>query len=52
MNSIEKAGVSWVGVGLAKLGIHTWSDAAAVVATVYTLLLIGEWAWKKWKARK
>jgi hypothetical protein len=50
--SATKAGIAWAGVGLAKLGINTWSDMAAVAATIYTLCLIGDWAWKKWKARK
>lgn len=50
--SVAKAGTAWAGVGLAHLGINTWSDAAAVLATIYTLILICEWFWKKWKARK
>lgn len=52
MSQPEKAGLAWVGVLLAKLGIHQWSDAAAVAATLYTVILIGEWCWKKWKARR
>lgn len=36
---------------LGKLGIHTWSDAANVAVTCYTLLLITDWFWKKfWRA--
>jgi hypothetical protein len=31
----------------ALFGITSWSDAAAAAALVYTLLLIGEWCWKK-----
>ena len=52
LSSIQKATVAWAGVGLAKLGIYTWSDAAAVVATVYSLLLIGEWVWKRIKEHR
>lgn len=44
---VVKAAVAWFGVGLAHLGINTWSDAAAVAATIYTLLLIADWIWKK-----
>lgn len=49
--SAAKAGIAWVGVGLAKLGIHQWSDFAAVLAALYTFLLICEWVWKRWKKR-
>lgn len=49
-------GASWGGYGLSKwleaIGVHSWSDAAAIVATVYTLLLIADWCRKKWKGRK
>lgn len=48
---VVKAVIAWVGVGLAHLGINTWSDAAAVAATIYTLLLIVDWIWKKWKRK-
>jgi hypothetical protein len=50
-SSPVKAGLAWVGVGLAKLGIHTWSDIAAVAATIYTALLIIEWCHKRWKKK-
>jgi len=42
-----KLGTLWGGVALSKLGIYTWSDVAAVLAAVYSLILIGEWCWKK-----
>lgn len=29
------------------VGITSWSDAAAALAALYTLLLILEWMWKK-----
>lgn len=32
---------------LAGLGVSNWSDFAALCAAAYTLLLIGEWLWKK-----
>lgn len=47
-----KVGASWAGVWLSKLGIHTWSDFAAVVASIYTLLLLAEWIWKRCKRWK
>lgn len=49
--TVAKAATAWGGVGLANLGIHNWSDAAAVVATIYTLILICEWCWKKFLRR-
>lgn len=48
-----KAGVAWGGVIFAKMGIQTWSDVAAVMATVYTSLLIVAWVWRavrRWRA--
>jgi hypothetical protein len=49
-------GASWGGYGVSKwldgIGIQSWSDVAAIVATIYTLLLIADWLRKKWKARK
>lgn len=27
--------------------ISSWADAASAVAALYTMLLIGEWTWKK-----
>lgn len=47
-----KAGSAWTLVGLSKVGINTWSDFAAVLAAIYTLLLIGDWFWKRWKGHK
>jgi hypothetical protein len=50
-----KAGAAWGGVGVSKvlnaIGIGSWGDFAAMCAALYSLLLIGEWLWKKWKAR-
>jgi hypothetical protein len=34
----------------AAVGITSWADAASFVAFCYTLILIAEWAWKKFKA--
>lgn len=42
---IAKLGSVWVAVG-----ISNWSDAAAFAAFVYTMALLGDWTWKKWKA--
>lgn len=50
--SAAKAGVAWTGVYLAKLGITTWSDIAALLAAIYSLLLIGEWVYRRVLKRK
>ena len=53
--SAAKAGIAWGGVALAKAGIHTWSDIAAIMATIYTALLIAGWVWRvvvRWRAGK
>lgn len=50
-----KAGIAWGGVLFSKAGIHTWSDVAAVMAAVYTALLIVAWVWRairRWRAGK
>jgi hypothetical protein len=31
----------------AAVGITSWSDVAALLASLYTALLIGEWMWKR-----
>lgn len=31
----------------AVFGITSWAEAASAAAFLYTLLLIGEWCWKK-----
>jgi len=31
----------------AAVGITSWADFAAALAAFYTLILIGEWLWKK-----
>jgi hypothetical protein len=33
--------------GLAVVAGYTWQDVAALLAAVYTAILIGEWAWKR-----
>lgn len=38
-----KIGTAWA----AALGISSWGDVASVLAAAYTLILIGEWLWKK-----
>lgn len=51
-----KGGLAWAGTGvsfwLESLGFRDWGDVAAFLAAVYSLILIGEWLWKKWKGRK
>lgn len=48
-----KGGALWSGVGLSKylssIGIHDWGDAAAVAAFIYSIMLIGDWLYKKFK---
>lgn len=39
---IAKAASVW-----AMVGITSWSDAASFLAFCYTLVLIGEWLWKR-----
>ncbi len=34
-------------VWAAAFGISSWSDLAAFLAALYSLILIGEWCWKK-----
>jgi hypothetical protein len=44
--SAAKAGAVWVGVGFG----HTqfsWADLAAILAAMYSAILIGEWLWKR-----
>lgn len=33
-------------------GITSWAQAASAAATIYTLLLIAEWVWKKFRSKK
>lgn len=35
----------------AAVGITSWADAAAFFATVYSIILIGEWFYKKMKRK-
>lgn len=44
---LAKIGTAWAAVG-----VTSWSEAAGFLATVYTLILIGEWVYKKCKSRK
>jgi hypothetical protein len=32
------------------LGVQSWADWASFAAFVYTMILIGEWVWKKVRA--
>lgn len=44
-----RLGAVWGGTGVAKyleaIGIHSWSDAAAFLAAMYTLYLFAKEAW-------
>lgn len=44
---------AWACVAFAKaltvLGISSWGEAASFLAAIYTVILIGEWVWKKLK---
>jgi hypothetical protein len=48
-----KAGAAWGGVGFSKflelIGVGSWVEFSAMCAAFYSLLLIGEWIWKKWR---
>jgi hypothetical protein len=49
-----KCAAAWGACGFAKLlqaiGVTSWGDGAAMLAALYSLILICEWAWKKLKA--
>lgn len=51
-----KAGGAWTITGFAwwleSIGINTWGDAAAMLAAMYSALLIIEWFWKRFKRNK
>lgn len=51
-----KAGAAWTGTGLSyyleRVGFNDWGDVAAFLAACYSLILIGEWVWKKLKGRR
>lgn len=40
--SAAKLSTAWAAVG-----ITSWADAASALAFLYTLVLLGEWLWKK-----
>lgn len=42
--SVQAPGAKLAGL-LALLGISSWTDAAALLAAVYSFVLICEWAW-------
>lgn len=41
---VAKAAAAWVGAGI------SWNEIAAILASIYSVMLIGEWIWKKYKA--
>lgn len=43
---IDHAGTKIVAVWAA-VGITSWADVAAFLAAIYSMILIGEWCWKK-----
>lgn len=53
LSDTAKGLLAWGGVGVAKsletIGINSWSDAAAACAAIYSIILIGEWLYKKVK---
>jgi hypothetical protein len=48
---VAKVISAWITVWTAT-GITSWAQAASAVATIYTLILIGEWFWKKFRQKK
>lgn len=48
-----KGGAAWGTVGLSKyldaIGINDWSDLAAMLAAIYSVILIVDWIWKRFK---
>ena len=49
---VLKAGSAWGAVWLAKVGITGWGDVAAILAALYSLILICEWFYKRWKRKE
>ena len=53
---MDKTEVSWpVGKVISlwmAIGVTSWAEAASFAAFVYSMILIGEWAWKKIKAAR
>lgn len=51
-----KAGGAWTVTGLAmwleSIGIQNWGDLAAMLAALYSFLLIAEWFWKRLQRNK
>lgn len=50
-SATAKAAVAWgatgVSIWLERIGIHSWGDLAAMLAAMYSAILILEWFWKK-----
>jgi len=44
---VENNGGIKIASAWAAVAITSWADAAAALAALYTILLIGEWVWKK-----
>jgi len=48
--------VAWCGVWLSRtlntIGIHTWADFAAMCAAALSIVTLGDWVWRKVKARR
>lgn len=47
--SVAMPGIKIFTAWLAALGLQSWGDFASFLAACYTLLLIGEWFYKKFK---
>lgn len=45
--SVEHPVLKIVSAWLVAVGISSWSDVAAALAALYSLILIGEWCWKR-----
>ena len=46
-SSVDAPMFKIVSVWLAAIGIASWSELAAALAALYSILLIGEWFWKR-----
>ena len=48
---LMKGGAIWSTIGFSEylnfMGINSWGDFAAMLAAIYSLILIIEWVWKK-----
>lgn len=45
-SAAAKVAAVWTGVGIGQTA-WTWADLAAILAAIYSAILISEWVWKR-----